>query len=155
MSAGKQNFSPRIANRRAFHEYEIIAKIECGIVLLGSEVKSLRLGRAQLQDAFARVEHGELWLHKCHIDVYDKAGVYTHEPTRARKLLAHRREIHKLESQSQQRGSTLVPLAIYFKEGKAKVEIALARGKRQHDKRAAIRRKEQDREMRRSMMSRR
>jgi SsrA-binding protein len=151
----KHNLSPRIANRRALHEYFIEAKLECGIALQGSEVKSLRDGKAQLQDAFARVENGELILYQCHIDPYTKAAiVYNHEPTRPRKLLAHRREIRKLENAATQKGTTLIPLAIYFKGGRAKVEIGVARGKQQHDKRDTIRKKEMDREMRR-MMSRR
>jgi SsrA-binding protein len=148
------NMAPRINNRRALHEYFIEAKIECGIVLVGSEVKSLRLGRAQLQDSFARVEHGQLILHNCHIDPYDKAGILGHEPKRERRLLAHRREIHRLENETKERGTTLIPLAIYFKEGRAKVEIGVAKGKQQHDKRASIKKKEQDRELRRGMMRR-
>jgi SsrA-binding protein len=152
----KLNLSPRISNRRALHEYHIDAKIECGIVLVGSEVKSLRQGKAQLQDAFARVEHGELMLHSAHIDPYDKAGVAAnHEPKRSRKLLAHRREIKRLETELAQKGTTLVPLAMYFKDGRAKVELAVARGRQQHDKRDAIKRKEMDRDIRRAMSQRR
>jgi SsrA-binding protein len=149
MSKKNENFAPRISNRRALHDYFISAKIECGIVLVGSEVKSLRHGQANLQDAYASIEHGELYLHKCHIDPY------SHEPKRDRKLLVHRREIRKLEQELQTRGTTLIPLAIYFKDGRAKVELGVARGKQQHDKRETIRRKEQDKELRRAMTYRR
>jgi SsrA-binding protein len=147
------NFSPRIANRRALHDYFISAKIECGIVLLGSEVKSLRYGRCQLSESFARIEHGELILHGCHIDPYDKAAI-SHEPLRPKKLLVHKRELHKLESETDTGGSTLIPLAIYFKDGRAKLELGIAHGKKAHDKRQSIKRKEQDREVRRAMTRR-
>ena len=148
-----QNFSPRIANRRAVHNYFIIGKIECGLVLLGSEVKSLRLGRCQLAESFARIEGGELMLHGCHIDPYDKAAV-GHDPLREKKLLVHKRELRRLATATEQAGSTLIPLAIYFKDGYAKVELGVARGKQRHDKRAAIREKEQARELRRAMTRR-
>jgi len=151
-----KNLSPRIENRRAFHDYFISAKLECGMALVGSEVKSLRDGKAQLNESFARVERGELILHNAHIDPYAKAAiVYNHEPRRERKLLAKKREIRKLEAESQQRGVTLIPLAIYFKDGRAKVEIGVARGKQQHDKRETIKRKEAERELRRATMQRR
>jgi SsrA-binding protein len=152
VSKGKANLAPRIANRRALHEFFIEAKLECGIALQGTEVKSLREGKANLSDAFARVERNQLILYNCHIDPYLKAAiVYNHEPKRPRKLLAHRREIRKLEAELEQRGTTLVPLAIYFKGSRAKVEIGVAKGKQQHDKRDTIRKKEQDRELRRAM----
>jgi len=148
-----QNFAPRIANRRALHDYFISAKIECGIVLLGSEVKSLRWGRCQLAESYARIEHGELILHGCHIDPYEKAAI-NHEPLREKKLLVHKRELHKLESETESGGSTLIPLAIYFKDGRAKLELGIAHGKKAHDKRQSIKRKEQDREVRRAMTRR-
>jgi SsrA-binding protein len=144
------NFNPRIANRKAMYDYFITHKLECGVVLLGSEVKSLRMGRAQLAESFARVEHGELILYGCHIDPYDKAAI-GHEPLRPRKLLVHKRELARLQTHTEERGTTLVPLAIYFKEGRAKIELGVGRGKQQHDKRDTIRRKEQDRELRRIM----
>src|SRR5688500_17433620 len=147
---GKDNLSPRIENRRAWHDYFIDAKLECGIVLLGSEVKSLRNGKATLQDAFAKIENGELYMYNAHIDPYEKAVITAHEPKRPRKLLAHRREIKKLAGSMTDKANTLVPLAIYFKGGRAKVEIGLARGKQQHDKRDTIRKKEMDRELRRA-----
>jgi SsrA-binding protein len=156
MSKEKRNLSPRIENRKAWHDYHIDAKLECGIALQGSEVKSLRDGKAQLQDSYAAVERGQLWLFQAHIDPYTKAAIaYNHEPTRPRKLLAHRREIKKLEDATSSKGTTIIPLAIYFKEGRAKVEIGVAKGKHYHDKRDAIRKKEQDREMRRAMSHRR
>jgi len=154
MAKGKDNLSPRINNRKALHDYFIEAKLECGIALVGSEVKSLRHGRAQLQESFARIDKGQLVLVNCHIDPYDKAHYLNHLPLRERRLLAHKREIRKLEVEMQRRGVTLVPLAIYFKDGRAKVEIGVARGKQQHDKRATIRKKEQDRELRRVMTRR-
>ena len=150
------NDAPRISNRRALHDYFISAKLECGVALVGSEVKSLRDGKAQLQDAYAHIENGELYLYGAHIDPYEKAALaYNHDPRRPRKLLAHRREIKKLEGETSVKGTTLIPLAIYFKDGRAKVEIGVARGKQQHDKRDTIRKKEMDREIRRAMSQRR
>ena len=146
---------PRISNRRATHDYFISAKLECGVALVGSEVKSLREGKAQLQDSYARIENGELYLHGAHIDPYSKAALaYNHDPRRPRKLLAHRREIKKLIGETSIKGTTLIPLAIYFKGGRAKVEIGVGRGKQQHDKRDTIRKKEMDRELRRAMSRR-
>ena len=150
-----QQDGPRINNRRATHDYFITAKVECGIALLGSEVKSLRDGKAQLQESYARIENGELYLHGAHIDPYSKAALaYNHDPRRPRKLLAHRREIKKLENEMGVKGTTLIPLAIYFKGGRAKVEIGVGHGKQQHDKRDAIRKKEMDRDLRRAMTHR-
>ncbi|MGE5610869.1 MAG: SsrA-binding protein SmpB [Bacillota bacterium] len=150
----RNSLSPRISNKRALHDYFISAKLECGIELVGSEVKSLRYGMAHLQEAFARIENGQLVLHGAHIDPYDQASLNNHLPTRDRKLLAHKREIRRLEQETAQKGTTLIPLAIYFKNGLAKVEIGVARGKQEHDKRETIRRKEQDRELRRIMSKR-
>ncbi len=156
MSSGQKrsNFEPRISNRRGTHDYFILARIECGIALVGSEVKSIRNGRVQLNEAFARVEDGELILHECHIDAYDEASYLNHLPERDRKLLVHRREIRRLEAETAQKGTTLIPLAMYFKKGLVKVEIGVAKGKREHDKRETIRRKEQEREVRRAMTRR-
>lgn len=147
-------FEPRINNRRAFHEFFIEAKLECGIALVGSEVKSIRNGRAQLQEAFARVDGGQLILYGCHIDPYDKASLNNHLPLRERKLLVHRREIKRLETATQQKGTTLIPLAMYFKNGKVKVELGIAHGRQHHDKRRAIREKEEARDLRRQMSRR-
>jgi SsrA-binding protein len=150
------NHAPRINNRRALHDYFITHKIECGMVLVGSEVKSLRAGLAQLNEAFARIEHGELILHNCHIEPYSRASiVYNHEPRRDRKLLVHRRELKKLAQETDVKGTTLVPLAIYFKDGRAKLELGVARGKQHFDKRASIKKKEMDRELRRQTMTHR
>jgi SsrA-binding protein len=156
-SKGKDNIAPRINNRRALHDYFIDAKIECGIALVGSEVKSLRAGKAQLQDAFAKVINGELFLIGAHIDPYEKAALtYNHEPRRDRKLLVHKREMKKLANEtSDQTRSTLIPLAIYFVNGRAKFEIGVARGKQQHDKRASIKKREMDAELRRATMTHR
>jgi SsrA-binding protein len=156
MSKDSALMSPRINNRRALHDYFIEAKLECGIALVGSEVKSLRHGQAQLRESFARLDRGQLILHGCYIDPYKQAAlVYNHEPLRERKLLVHRREIRKLEGLLQERGVTLIPLAIYFKGGLAKVELGVARSRKVHDKREAIRRRVQDQELRRAMSQRR
>ena len=150
-----QNLNPRIENRRAWHEYHIQAKLECGLALVGSEVKSLRLGKASLQEAFARIDAGELYIYGLHIDPYIKATLaMNHEPRRTRKLLVHKRELRRLESETRERGITLIPLAIYFKNGLAKVELAVARGKQLHDKRQAIKERERERELRRATMHR-
>ncbi len=134
-------------NRRARHEYEILDTIEAGIVLLGPEVKSLRQGKVSLADAYATVRRGELWLMNVHISPYEQAGRENPNPRRERKLLAHRAEISKLAGQVAERGLTLVPLSLYFQDGRAKVELGLARGKRRYDKRQAIRKREEDREI--------
>ena len=126
-------------NRRARHDYEILDTIECGIELVGSEVKSLRDAKVQLRDSYARVERGEVWLFGVHISPYAFAsGFGGHDPDRKRRLLLHRRQIDELAVRTQQQALTLVPLSIYFKEGRAKVELALARGRKTYDKRHAI-----------------
>ena len=151
----KANLSPRISNRRALHDYFFSAKLECGIVLKGSEVKSLRQGKAQLQDAYARVEGGELILHNVHIDPYEKAALaMNHEAKRSRKLLAHKREIKRLIAETADKGTTLIPLAMYFKDGRVKVELGVGKGKQQHDKRESIRRREIEKDIRRAMSHR-
>ena len=135
------------SNRRARHDYEIIETTECGIVLQGSEVKSLRAGRIALQDAYARIIDGEMWLFGVHVPPYAQAnGFGAHEPDRRRKLLLHRRQIDEWMGRSQQQSLTMVPLSIYFKDGRAKVELALARGRRQYDKRHAIATRDASRE---------
>jgi len=125
-------------NRKARHEYEIVDSFEAGLVLVGSEVKALRAGKASLGDGFARVDAGELYLHNVHISEYGPATHFGHEPLRPRKLLMHRWEIERLVGSSEQKGLTLIPLRLYFKRGRAKVEVALARGKRQYDRRREI-----------------
>ncbi|MDA8343130.1 MAG: SsrA-binding protein SmpB [Actinomycetota bacterium] len=127
------------SNRRARHDYDVIETVECGIALQGSEVKSLRAGRISLQDAYARVIDGEMWLFGVHIPPYAQAvGFGAHDPDRKRKLLLHRRQIDEWMGRVQQQSLTLVPLSIYFKDGRAKVDLALARGRRSYDKRHAI-----------------
>lgn len=142
-------------NRKARHDYQILDKWEAGIVLRGTEVKSLRLGNANLKDSYARVESGEVILYQFHISSYEKGSFYNHPPLRPRKLLLHKREIRKLQGRVEERGLTLIPLKVYFKGGKAKVELALARGKRLYDKRAAIAKRDSDREMERSFRGKR
>lgn len=139
-------------NRRARFDYEIVDTWEAGIQLTGPEVKSLRDGRANLGDAFAAVHRGEVWLEKLHISAYEPATrANPSDPQRRRKLLLHRREIDRLDGRISEKGLTLVPLTIYFLRGRAKVELALARGKHRHDKRETLRRREQDRETQRAM----
>lgn len=134
-------------NRRARHDYDILDVIECGIVLQGSEVKSLRAGRVSLPDSYAKVEGGELWLLGVHVNPYEQAvGFGAHDPDRKRKLLVHRDQIDELTGKTQQQSLTLIPLSIYFKDGKAKVELALARGRRLYDKRHAIASREAERD---------
>ena len=125
-------------NRKARHDFHIEDRFEAGLVLVGTEVKSLRAGRASLVDGYAAVNKGEVWLHNVHIPEYTQGTWNNHEPRRARKLLLHREQIRKLISQTQESGLTIVPLALYFQDGYAKVEIALARGKKNYDKRQAL-----------------
>lgn len=139
------------SNRYAAHKYNLIERLECGMVLQGTEVKSLRDGAVQIKDGFATVSDGELWLHNVHISPYPAAARDNHEPERPRKLLAHRREIERLDAKISERGLTLVPTRIYFSGSRAKVEIALARGKDLYDKRQAIRTRETARDMDRAL----
>ena len=135
-------------NRAASHHYFLLEKFEAGIVLTGTEVKSIRAGRANLKDAYAIVKDGELWLLNAHIGPYEHGNIFNHEPLRTRKLLMHHNEIRKLIGKTQQRGLTLIPIRLYFKNGRVKVEIALARGKQLWDKRETERRRTADREAR-------
>jgi SsrA-binding protein len=134
-------------NRKAWHNYSIIEEIEAGIVLLGTEVKSLRAGGANLKDAYGRIEKGELYLHQMHISPYPFAYYDNHEPLRKRKLLLHKSELKRMEAKIREKGFSVIPLKVYFKSGKAKISIGLARGKRQYDKRVAIKELEMKREM--------
>jgi SsrA-binding protein len=139
-------------NRRARHDYDVIETYECGIALVGSEVKSLREGRVHLKDSYARVEQGEVWLHGVHVAPYAFAqGRDGHDPDRPRKLLLHRHQIDELTGRTQQEGLTLVPLSLYLKEGRVKAELALARGRRRYDKRRAIAEREARREAERAL----
>jgi SsrA-binding protein len=140
-------------NRRARFEYEILERVEAGLQLLGPEVKSLRQGGASLTDSYGIVRRGEAWLLNLHISPYEQAGRENPEPRRERKLLLHRREIARLAGRVQERGLTLVPLRLYWKNGRAKVELGLARGKRVYDKREAIKSRDADRELARAVRS--
>jgi SsrA-binding protein len=142
-------------NRRARHEYHIEDVFEAGLVLTGTEVKSLRAGRASLADGFGQISDHEIWLHNVHIPQYTQGTWTNHEPRRTRKLLMHRKEIDKLAAETAERGLTLVPLSLYFKDGKVKVELALARGKRTYDKRHDLARKDAAREVERALRRRR
>jgi SsrA-binding protein len=135
-------------NRKAFHDYHILETFETGVVLLGTEVKSIREGRVNLRDSFARAENGEVFVYNIHIQSYSHRGYADHDPLRRRKLLLHAHEIRKLIGKTVERGMTLVPLRMYFKDGKVKMALGLARGKQMHDKRETIRRREADRETR-------
>ncbi len=142
-------------NRKAYHDYFIEEKFEAGMVLKGTEVKSLRDRRVNLQDSYASVKEGEVFLHHCHISPYSHGNLMNHDPIRTRKLLLHRKEINKLLGKTQQKGLTLVPLRIYFStRGQAKVELGLAKGKKQHDRRATIKAREAGREVERAMKER-
>jgi SsrA-binding protein len=138
-------------NRKARHEYEILDTFEAGMELKGPEVKSLRAGNVSFQDAFARVDGGEVWLHNLHISPYEQANRFNEDPVRVRRLLLNRREIRQLAVKTQEKGLTLVPLEIYFVRGYAKLALAVARGKKLHDKRETLKRRQQDREARRAM----
>jgi SsrA-binding protein len=142
-------------NRRARHDYHIEDTVEAGLVLTGTEVKSLRAGRASLNEAFAEVTDGEMWLHGLHIPEYTQGTWNNHEPRRTRKLLLHRKEIDRLASQVAERGFTIVPLSLYFSGGRAKVELALARGKRAYDKRQDLAQRDAAREVDRALRRRR
>lgn len=142
------------SNRRALHDYEILEKVEAGLVLLGPEVKSLREGRANLSDSYAVLRRGEAFLVNAHVSPYEKAGRDNPDPRRERKLLLNRNEISRLTVKVAERGLTLVPLSLYFKNGRAKVELGLARGKRMHDKRDAIRRRDDERDIERAVRER-
>jgi len=142
-------------NRRARHDYHIEDVYEAGLVLTGTEVKSLRAGRASLTDGFGQITDGEAWLHNVHIPQYTEGTWTNHEPRRVRKLLMHKREIDRLSRETAERGLTLVPLSLYFKDGKAKVELALARGKRTYDKRHDLARRDAAREVDRALRQRR
>jgi SsrA-binding protein len=152
--ANQQSTTVVARNRRARHDYHIEDVVEGGLVLTGTEVKSLRAGRASLTDGFAEISDGEIWLHGVHIPEYTQGTWTNHEPRRIRKVLLHRREIDRLASQTAERGLTIVPLSLYFKDGRAKVELALARGKRTYDKRQDLARRDAAREVERAFRRR-
>jgi SsrA-binding protein len=140
-------------NRRARHDYHVLEKHEAGIELKGTEVKSLRAGKIQLKDSYVSVSDGEMYLVGAHISPYEQGNIYNHDPERDRRLLMHKREIRKLGAQVAQKGLTLIPLSVYFKQGRAKVEVGLCKGKQTHDKRDSIREREVKREMDRAVKS--
>ncbi|RQW03682.1 MAG: SsrA-binding protein SmpB [Calditrichaeota bacterium] len=144
-----ENIKIITSNKKAFHDYQILDKLEAGLVLTGSEVKALREGRCNLKDSYARIRDGEVWLIGMNISQYRNATMGAHDPERQRKLLLHKDEIRKLHRQVMEKGVTLIPLKIYFRKGLAKVEIGVAAGKREYDKREAIAKREQERELKR------
>ena len=148
---GKTATKDVAVNRRALHDYEILERVEAGIALTGSEIKSVRDGKVSLQEAYARPERGEMWLQGAHIAEYAAASRFGHEPRRPRRLLLHRSQINDLARQVEQKGLTIVPLRLYLKRGMAKVELGVARGRRQYDKREAIAKREAEREVEREL----
>jgi SsrA-binding protein len=142
-------------NRKAFHDFHILETFEAGVALLGTEVKAIREGRVNLRDSYGRAEGGEIWVYNIHISPYTHRGYADHEPTRRRKLLLHREEIRKLVGKTTERGMTLVPTRMYFKNGRVKLAIGLAKGKKEYDKRETIKRREADRETRAAIKERR
>jgi SsrA-binding protein len=149
--ADEESFKIVARNRKARFEYDLLEKVEAGIVLTGTEVKSLRQGKSSLEESYASVDGDEVWLHGCDIPEYLQANRMNHKPKRPRKLLLHRTEIEKLKTKSSERGLTIVPLRIYFKNGIAKVEISTAKGRKMHDKRQAVKSKEAKRDIDRAM----
>jgi SsrA-binding protein len=154
-SAQRSDDKTVATNRKARHDFAILETVECGIQLTGSEVKSLRLGQASLVDCYARLRDGEMWLEGMHIPPYEQGDKRTHEPMRPRKLLLHRRQIEALQRDSVEKGLALVPLRVYSSHGMAKVDLALARGKRQHEKRQSIAKRDAQREVERELGRRR
>ena len=142
-------------NRKARHNYTVLDTLECGIILVGSEVKSLRVGKVSLEEAYGRMREGEVWLVGCDIAEYVEANQFNHEPKRPRKLLLHRREIRRFAAQAYEKGLTLVPLKMYFKRGLAKVLLGICRGRQKYDKREAMKKAETQRDLQRMMMRRR
>ncbi len=147
MKGSEENIKIISQNKKAFHDFEITERFEAGMVLLGTEVKSLREGRANLKDSYAKVKRNEVFVYGLHISPYTHASYDNHDPERVRKLLLHRSEIKRLLGKTQERGFSLIPLKLYFRMGKVKIEIALAKGKKEYDKRESIKRKEEAREL--------
>jgi SsrA-binding protein len=143
-----------VTNRRALHDYFVLETLEAGIVLSGTEIKSLREGKIQLVDAYVRIEHGEMWMIGAHISPYSHGNYYNHEADRPRKLLAHKEQIAQMRAQVEQKGLTLIPLKVYLKQGRAKVEVGLCRGKRLYDKREATAEREAQRDIARALRDR-
>ena len=141
-------------NRKAFHDYFVEEKVECGIALFGTEVKSIRQGKVNLKESWAQIRKGEVWIEGMHISPYEQGNIFNRDPLRPKKLLLHRGEIRKLDGLVMRQGYTLVPLEIYFKDGRVKLELGLCKGKHAHDKRDAIARRDSDREIRRALRER-
>jgi SsrA-binding protein len=146
----ESNFKVVATNRKASHEYFLLERIEAGIALQGSEIKSIRAGQMSLAEAYIRVDGDQAWLEDAHIAPYEFAGIFNHEPRRPRKLLLHKKEIRQLWAQVRQKGVTIIPLRVYLKEGRAKIEIAVAKGKKLYDKREAIAKRDAEREIERN-----
>ena len=138
-------------NRKAFHDYFVEEKLECGVALFGTEVKSIRQGRVNLKECWAQVRKGEIWVEGMHISPYEQGNIFNRDPLRPKKLLLHRKEIRKLDGLVMRQGYTLVPLSMYFRDGRVKVELGLCRGKHLHDKRDAMAKRDSDREIRRAL----
>ncbi|GAJ25923.1 tmRNA-binding protein SmpB [Liquorilactobacillus sucicola DSM 21376 = JCM 15457] len=151
MTKGKHNERPLAQNRKASHDYSIIDTIEAGVVLTGTEIKSIRNRRINLKDGFAQVRNGEVWLMNVHISPYDQGNQFNHDPLRNRKLLLHKKQIQRLMNESSNKGITLVPLKVYLKGGFAKVLLGIGKGKRAYDKRETIKRKDQERQIQRTL----
>lgn len=154
MSAGKPAPEPRVDNRRARFEYEFLEHVEAGLVLTGTEIKSVRTGQISISEAYARARDGEMWLYGMHIPPYKEGSFSNHEPNRPRKLLLHRTEISRLSKGSAEKGYTIVPTRLYFKRGRVKIDLALARGKKQWDKRRVTKEREAQREISRALRGR-
>jgi len=148
--AKPEAIKPVVVNRRARYDYFILEKVEAGIALRGTEVKSIRNGKVNLGDAYAQIENGEAWLLQMHISPYEQGNRYNHDPLRRRKLLLHRRQILKLKQATQEKGLTLIPLSLYFKGSHLKVELGVAKGKRHHDRREDVARRDAEREIQRA-----
>jgi len=156
MKTAREEAQKNVAeNRKAFHDYHILETFEAGVALLGTEVKSIRGGNVNLRDSYARVESGEVWIYNVNVSPYSHRGYADHEPTRRRKLLLHKQEIRKLIGKTVEKGMTLVPTRLYFKDGRIKVAIGLAKGKKAHDKRETVKRREAERETRAAVKERR
>ena len=152
--AKQKGVKPIASNRRARHDYFVEEKYECGIALFGTEVKSIRLGKVNLKESWAQIRKGELWVEGMHISPYEQGNIFNRDPLRAKKLLMHRREIRKLDSLVMRQGYTLVPLELYLKDGRVKVQLGLCKGKQLHDKRDAMAKRDTDREIQRTLRSR-
>ena len=138
-------------NRKAFHDYFIEEKVECGIALFGTEVKSIRMGKANLKESWAQIRKGEVWVEGMHISPYEQGNIFNRDPLRAKKLLLHKQEIRKLDSLVVRQGYTLIPLELYFKDGRVKVQLGLCKGKQLHDKRDSMAKKDSEREIQRAL----